>query len=108
LALRSASARDREFDFIRQRALRDRARTELGRVARYLIAIAALHAHEGGNGSTIPEDVTSGFVAERLGLSLDMLAASLLELKKRNLVHAVANGLRVIDLKGLEQLADAH
>jgi CRP/FNR family transcriptional regulator, anaerobic regulatory protein len=105
LALKAASASDREFDALRDCAL-TRARPEpLKRVANYLSALASMSAHDGCKGAIIAEDLNSGYVAEQLDMSIDALSAALLSLKAQGLVAAVPEGLRVIDAEKLERFA---
>ena len=55
----------------------------------------------------VADDVSSGFVAEQLQLSIDTLTTVLLSLQRRGLVDVSAKGLRILDVAGLETLA-AH
>jgi CRP/FNR family transcriptional regulator len=77
-------------------------------VAALLASIARNNGYEGRDPSAIPDSLTSGFVADLLGLSIDSLAELLVELKEQGLITPTpSSGLRVIDQAGLERLAEA-
>lgn len=107
LAARYAAAGDREFEFLRVRALASGSGKPEKRVASFLSAIARLGVSEGRDPNLISDEFSSGTVAEHLGLSLDALAGILRDLEKRGIVEAAPDGLRIADLDALEQFADA-
>lgn len=105
VALKAASAGDREFEVLRDSALA-RARPEpLKRLAYYLSALASMAMHDGRNGAVIADDVSSGYVAQQLNMSIDALTAALLSLKAQGLIATDPQGLRVIDAERLERFA---
>lgn len=99
---------DAEPDFEARRSLATRAgRAPLQRVAAFLVAISHNNSYEGRDPRVIPDSLASGFVADLLGLGLTSLAATLVELKARGLIVAAPqSGLRLMDLAGLESLAE--
>ena len=85
-----------------------RGRSPLQRVAALLVAISANNGHEGRDPRAIPDSLTSGFVADLLGLRLSILTSALAELRDQGLIVAAPqSGLRLVDLTGLETLAEA-
>ena len=66
-----------------------------------------MSAGEGRDPSLITDELSSGAVAEHLGLSLDALADVLRDLEARGLVLSAREGLRITDLGALERFADA-
>lgn len=80
----------------------------LARVAALLIAISRNNSYEGRDPTVVPEAMTSGFVADLLGVDIASLAAHLVELRERGLVdQQPSTGLRLKSIPGLEALADA-
>jgi hypothetical protein len=76
-------------------------------VAAFLVAISHNNSYEGRDPRVIPDSLASGFVADLLGLGLTSLAATLVELRDRGLIVAAPqSGLRLMDLAGLESLAE--
>lgn len=107
LAARYAAAADREFDYLRVRAIEMGRGKPAKRVASFLAALARLGANEGRDPKLASEEFSSGAVAEQLDLSLDTLSGVLRELESRGLVSAAQQGLRIRDLEALERFADA-
>lgn len=108
LELRAASAMDREFDFVRQRARSSAVVTPSQKVARYLSALVSIAVNEGSVQALGAEDTVSGVVADRLGLDIDALSSALLDLKRRGLVDtSKAGNLIVKDCRALEIFGDA-
>ncbi len=108
LAARVAAAADREFDYLRFRAMeavRNNNPTE--RLASFLAALSRMNAREGRDGTLIADEIPSGAIAERLALSIDCLVSALRQLEAMGLVAPSAAGLRVVDIAALEKLADA-
>ncbi len=92
----------------RRRTLADAGRDQpLARVAALLIAIQRTNSYEGRDPTVVPEAVTSGFVADLLGVDIATLAAYLVELRERGLLdQQPSTGLRLKSIAGLEALAD--
>jgi hypothetical protein len=77
----------------------------LARVAALLVAISQNNSYEGRNPQTMPDGLTSGFVADLLGVEIGTLAAMLVDLRRRGLIDIEeASGLRLKDIAGLERL----
>ena len=80
----------------------------MSRVAALLISISRNNSYEGRDPNSMPDTLTSGFVADLLGIDIASLAALLLDLRRRGLIDSDASStLRLKDLSGLEALADA-
>jgi CRP/FNR family transcriptional regulator len=107
LSARYAAASDREFEFLRLRALQSTHNAPAKRVASFLAALSQLGAREGRDPSLITDEFTSGIVAEHLDMSIDTLAGVLGELKARGMVTDAREGLRIADIEALEKFADA-
>ncbi|MDO9382687.1 MAG: Crp/Fnr family transcriptional regulator [Hyphomicrobiaceae bacterium] len=105
LPLLLASAGEREFDYVRDTTLNSGKRTPLERVANYLIAVADID--QLNSAAVIADDISSGFVAERLHMSVDTLAAALVGLQHKGLVAPANGGLKITDVAELERLASA-
>jgi CRP/FNR family transcriptional regulator len=93
----------------RRRAIETATSAEpLGRVAALLVSISRNNSYEGRDPRVIPDTLTSGFVADLLGLEIGSLAALLVDLRHRGLIDsAPSSTLLLKDLGGLEMLADA-
>ena len=107
LSARYAAAADREFEFLRLRALQSTQNAPARRVASFLAALAQLSAREGRDPSTVADELTSGVVAEQLDMSVDTFAGVLSELKTRGLLADAGETLRISDIDALEKFADA-
>jgi len=107
LAARYAAAADREFEYLRVRAIESSRGKPTKRVASFLVALARMSAGEGRSSRVITDEFSSGAVAEHLDLRLDTLAGVLRELESRGLVASAQEGLRIPDLDALERYADA-
>ena len=107
LSLRHSIAGEREFDYLRDKAINARKRSPVERVASYLVVISNMKALEGGEAILIPNEISSGFVSERLQMSLDTLALALVSLEKSGLIAATTAGLRITNFAALETFADA-
>ena len=84
-------------------------RTSLQRVAALLSSISRNNTYEGRDPGIISDALTSGFVAELLGLRFSDLANSLVELERLGLVAQGQGGaLRLLDPPALDRLIDAH
>jgi hypothetical protein len=79
----------------------------LARVAALLVSISRNNGYEGRDPSMMPDTLTSGFVAELLGLDIGSLAVILVDLRRRGLIDSDASSaLRLKDISKLESLAD--
>lgn len=107
LAARYSAAGDREFDFLRIRAIERGRGKPARRVASFLIALARLGAGEGRDPTLVTDEFSSGAVAEHLALNIDGLAGVLRDLEEQGLVAPARDGLRITDLEALEKFADA-
>ena len=80
----------------------------LSRVAALLVSISRNNGYEGRDPHVMPDALTSGFVADLLGMDVTSLAALLVDLRRRGLIdNDPSSALRLKDLAGLEVLADA-
>ena len=105
LAVRLSAATDREFDFLRERAIESGKGKPVERLASFLTALSHMSANEGRDPMIVTDEVSSGVVAERLDMSIDALGHALRELEQRGMVRPTPKGLRISNLSGLEQLA---
>jgi len=78
----------------------------LARVAALLISISRNNSYEGRDPSVMPDALTSGFVADLLGIDISELATLLVELNRRGLVDTCGSTLKLKDMPALERLAD--
>jgi Crp-like helix-turn-helix protein len=78
----------------------------LARVAALLISISRNNSYEGRDPSVMPDALTSGFVADLLGIEIDELATLLVDLNRRGLVETCGSTLKLKDIPALEHLAD--
>ena len=80
----------------------------LSRVAALLVSISRNNGYEGRDPHVMPDTLTSGFVADLLGMDIASLAALLVDLRRRGLIDSdPSSALRLKNLAGLETLADA-
>lgn len=107
LASRLSAAADREFDCLRARAVESGRAKPVERVASFISALSHLSADEGRDPTLVTDEISSGFVAEQLDLTIDGLARALRELERRGMVRPTPEGLRIADVTGLEKLAAA-
>jgi len=105
LFFRLVEAREREFDHLKKRSLSADPRNPIQRLANFLLAIVSINVSEGREPLIIADDVSSGYVAEQLQMSIDTLAKALLGLRRSGLVDVSDNGLRILDFAALETLA---
>jgi CRP/FNR family transcriptional regulator, anaerobic regulatory protein len=79
----------------------------LSRVAALLVSISRNNGYEGRDPRVMPDTLTSGFVADLLGLDIGSLAAMLVDLRRRGLIDSDASSaLHLKDIAKLESLAD--
>lgn len=107
LAARLSAAADRDFDFLRARAIKSGQGKPVERVASFLTALSHLSAHEGRDPTLVTDEIPSGVVAGHLDMTIDGLARALRELERRGMVRSTNDGLRIADLAALEKLASA-
>jgi CRP/FNR family transcriptional regulator len=107
ISFRMAAAAERDFDFLRDKAESARTGAPTARVANFLLAISSLNVPEGRDPGLISDDLTAGFVADKLDMSIEKLGVALLSLKKQGAVTETARGLRIVDTAALQRLADA-
>ncbi len=105
LAARLSAAADREFDFLRERAVESGKGKPVERLASFLTALSHMSANDGRDPMIVTDEVTSGLVAEHLDMSIDALGRALRELESRGMVAPTADGLRISNMNGLEKLA---
>ena len=99
---------DTDFELRRRSLVRSGSRKPLERVASLLVAISRNNSYEGRDPTSVPDALTSGFIADLFGMSVGLLADLLVELAAHGLVQASpTSGLRLIDIGALERLADA-
>lgn len=107
LAARLSAAADRDFDFLRAKAVKSGAGKPVERLASFLTALSHLGADEGRDPTMVPDEIPSGVVAEQLDMTIDGLVQALKELERRGMVRSTTDGLRIADLCALEDLARA-
>lgn len=107
LSFRLASAVEREFEYLRDKAVAKKHVPAAVRVANFLLALSAMNNPEGRDPYLIPDELTAGFVAEKLEMSIEHLGAALLHLKKEGAVRETSTGLRIVDPLTLQKVADA-
>jgi hypothetical protein len=74
-----------------------------------LSSISRNNSYEGRDPDIIPDSLTSGFVADLVGLTVSDLEGSLVKLQRLGLVAQAPGGaLRLLDRPALERLIDAH
>jgi len=104
-----ASMPPRESAEIAARRSLAASRTTVQRLAALLSGISRNNSYEGRGPCLIPDSLTSGFVADLLGVKVSDLAESLVELEHLGLVtQAQTGGVRLTNLRALEGLGDAH
>lgn len=79
----------------------------LARVAALLLSISQNNTYEGRDPRTVPDALSSGFVADLLGVDIATLAVMLVDLRRRGLVdHGPGALLQLKDIDGLQQLVN--
>lgn len=107
LSFRHTAAVEREFDYLRDRTLNEAPVTPTARVANLLLAISSMHGREGRDSNVISDDLTAGFVAERLEMSIENLSAALVTLKTQGAIKEAPGGLEIVNMTTLQRMADA-
>jgi len=97
---------EREFEFRRDCLVASGRQTPLVRVAAFLVSMSSINANEGRDPWVVTETFSCGFVADYLDLSVDSLAAILVELEHRGLIEPCPPaGLRLRDINALDEVA---
>lgn len=105
---RQDDAVEREFAHRRATLTATPPATPAARLATFLSVVSRMNASEGRDPHIISETMRCPVVASYLKVDIDTLGAALLELKRKDLIAAEANGrLRILDLEGLESYPDA-
>ncbi len=107
LALQLAAAGEREFDYLRDKALHATKSQPVERMAQYLVALARSNDGSGQTLDFISDENCSPFIAEMLHMDAGTMGAALLRLQKKGLIAAASGGLHILDVDALERLADA-
>jgi CRP/FNR family transcriptional regulator, anaerobic regulatory protein len=107
LAMRLVAAAEREFDVLRDRAIATARSCAAGRLANYLLALAGMNTRAGHDATFICDGDCTPHAASLLQLDVAALSHALAALQKRGLIVAVAGGLLILDVAGLERFADA-
>lgn len=107
LAFQLSAAVEREFDYLRDKSIAAAHVPAAARVANFLLALSSMNGREGRETDLIPDQITAGFVADKLNMSIDKLGAALLCLKKEGAVKETPAGLRIVDQHTLQRLAEA-
>jgi CRP/FNR family transcriptional regulator len=106
LASRMASATDREFDFLRRRALQPGPRPVINRLAAYILAVGGAACR---SGDTHLDVGGQGIVAlsSQLEVPADEIESALATLMARKNVGVRDQTVVILDRDALEALADA-
>jgi CRP/FNR family transcriptional regulator len=107
LAARVAAADDREFEYARTHSVNANTDKPVERVASLIAALSHLNEPEGRDPTLITDEIASDAVADRLNMSRDGVEHVLTQLEGLGLIRSSAAGLRIVDMDGLEKLADA-
>lgn len=106
LASRMASATDREFDYLRRRALQPGLRPVINRVAAYIMAIAGA-ACRSGETHLDAGPVGTANLSSTLDIPAGDVEHAVASLMARQLIAERGGTLIILDRDGLEALADA-
>jgi CRP/FNR family transcriptional regulator len=102
-----AEAVEREFESRRDRLSEAGTSKPLERVAALLVNLSASNRYEGRDPNLITDSWDCGTIGDMLGIGVDDLAEILVDLEQLDLVEPdVSGGLRLIDVEGLEAMAD--
>ena len=107
VALRHAASTHEEMELLKQGLVAQGRSRTLERVAALLTALSSSNEREGRQGDLITDDITCGFVADQLGLGIDVLEDALVNLGRLGLVEPAGGGaLRLRNRQALEQVAE--
>lgn len=102
----SQSIEERLFELRREAIALSNQHDPMARVAALLLSIAETNRYEGRDPRTVPKSLSSGFVADLLGMSVDALAHVLKEMEARGLIEPGGSStLRLKDVDALAALA---
>jgi CRP/FNR family transcriptional regulator len=101
-----AQSVEREFDARREELRSAGERWPIERVAALLVTSARTNVQQGRPADLIKDSWKCGFIADLLQLTLDDLAAILVELERRGLIAAAGEDLRLTNIPSLEAMAD--
>jgi CRP/FNR family transcriptional regulator, anaerobic regulatory protein len=107
LASRVAGVADREFEYLRDRAVNSTRNKPVERVASFLSALSHISSEEGRDPTLVTDELSSGYVAEHLNMTIDALARALRELERRGMVRPTASGLQIANIDALEKFTQA-
>jgi CRP/FNR family transcriptional regulator len=107
LASRAAAVADREFEYLRDRAVNSTRGKPVERVASFLTALSHISSEEGRDPTLVTDELSSGFVAEHLNMTVEALAGALRELERRGMVRPTAAGLQIANIDALEKFTQA-
>lgn len=106
---RMRTPEESEFELRRRFAVRGRHADPHVRVAALLVSISTNNGYEGRDPHAVPDVLTSGFVADLLGLDLAVLEGVLVDLERQGLIAAdPSSGLVIADPGALQQLAQGQ
>ena len=106
LATRMASASDREFEYLRRRALQPGPRPALNRVAAYLVAVATSACRSGETHIASGEDGVKA-LSQMLEMPADSARNSMIALQRDGLISERDGSIVIDDISGLEAVVDA-
>lgn len=104
---RLSAMADREFDYLKARALTKSAQPVAARVAAVLAALAHMSSTSGTPAAEIEGRALDHVTEHSLGLAPELLRKALRELQGRGLIRLGDQNVALLDLPGLEKLADA-
>jgi CRP/FNR family transcriptional regulator len=107
LSFRLASAGERDFDYLRAKTLAAPILEPVQQLANYLLAITSIDHREGREATLITDEVSSGYVADQLSMSIDTLSMALLSLRRSGIVEVSGKRLSIVDVDKLEAIAEA-
>lgn len=107
LSFRLASAGERDFEYLRAKTLAAPLLLPVQQLANYLLAITSIDHREGREATLITDEVSSGYVADQLSMSIDTLAMALLSLRRSGIVEVSGKRLSIVDVDKLEAIAEA-
>ncbi len=107
LSFRLASAGERDFDYLRAKTRAAPLLLPVQQLANYLLAITSIDHREGREATLITDEVSSGYVADQLSMSIDTLSMALLSLRRSGIVEVSGKRLSIIDIDKLEAIAEA-
>ena len=105
LFFRNAEAGEREFHYLKNRSTNASRGLQVQRLANFLLVIVNINASEGREPVIVTDDISSGYVAEQLQMSIDALAKVLMQLRETGVVDVSDTGLRILDIAALETIA---